>query len=117
MTKQTIHKDIPPKALYKNSYKNTLVNVRKHHRLDKKAFSGLIHANGMDKTNEFLESTLLHPKLILSAVVIGLIGEIINVSSAEIFSYNYNYLLFIYFFMFGYIVSALYLVVISRLRK
>jgi hypothetical protein len=117
MTKQINTKNSPSKTLFKQSYKKTLSSVRSHHKTSKNAFSRLIHARGMDNFHEFLDATLFHPKLILSAATFCLIGEIVSVSIAEIFGYRYNNLLFIYFFVFGYALSLLYLTITSRYRR
>jgi hypothetical protein len=117
MTNQPNDKNKPSKALFKQSYRNTLTTVRSHHKVSNNAFSRLIHAKGMDNFHEFLDSTIFHPKLILSAATFCLIGEIVSVSMSEIFRYSYNNLLFIYFFVFGYVLSLIYLAMSSWHRK
>jgi len=111
------HKKIASKNLYKNSYDNTLHDLRKHHRHGKKAFSRVLHAKGMDRINEYLELTLFQPKLMLSASVISFAGELISVFLAKIYNFSYNYLLFIYFFILGYVLALLYFVIKARLKK
>jgi len=117
MTKLTSTKNSPSKTLFDQSYKKTLSSVRNHHKTGKNVFSSLIHAKGMDNFHEFLDITLLHPKLILSAATFCLVGEIVSVSMAEIFGYRYNNLLFVYFFVFGYALSLLYLAITSKYRR
>jgi hypothetical protein len=117
MTNHAKSKNKPSKKLFEQSYKNTLGDVRSHHRTSKNVFSRLIHANGMDNFHEFLDLTLFNPRLVLSAASFCLIGEIVSVSMAEIFGYSYNNMLFVYFFVFGYLLSLIYLVITSWYRK
>jgi hypothetical protein len=121
MTKLTYDKKQPKikpsKILYKESYGNTLSTVRKHYKTSKNTLSRFLHAKGMDELHEFLTHTLVHPKILLSAAISTLIGEVISVYMAEIYGYSYNYLLFIYFFLLGYLLSIIYFTIFAKLKK
>jgi len=107
----------PSKVLHKESYRKTLKSVQIHHKTSKNLFSRLLHAKGMDNLHDFLASTFIHPKVLLSATIFTLIGELISIYMSEIFGYSYNYLLFVYFFVLGYLVSITYLLIRSRFNK
>jgi len=114
---QTKTKIKPARVLYKESYTNSLRSIRVHHTSSQNAFSRLLHANGMDSLHEYLAVTLVHPKTLLFASIISFVGEAISVLMAEVFGYSYNYLLFLYFFLFGYILSVTYLTLTKKLNK
>ncbi len=107
----------PYKSLRNESYRKSLRLIRTNHKRGKNTFSKVLHANGMDSLHEYLSITLVHPKIILSGVTTSLLGEVISVSIAEIFGYEYNYLLFIYYFAVGYLASIIYLTLAGKLNK
>lgn len=117
MTMPLKHKNTLPKALSKQSYTNTLKTTRTYHATTNKALSRLIHARGMDSLHENISLGLAKPSSILFASITCLFGEIISVGMAEMFGYNFNHLLYIYFFLFGYVISQLYLMITTRFRK
>jgi hypothetical protein len=107
----------PSRALYKKTYRNTLKSARVHHKTSKNAFSRVLHAKGMDSLHEYLALALFNPKILLAGAVSSLLGEIFSISMSEIFGYSYNYLLFAYFFVLGYVLSMVYLTLTSKLKK
>jgi hypothetical protein len=105
------------KKLKARSYKNTLKTAQLNHRILNKKFSKLLHANGMDDLHEYLSITLIHPKVLLAGSIMSLAGSIFSIYMAEIYGYQYNYLLFVYYFLFGYLIEMIYLTVTLKLRK
>ncbi|HUC95773.1 MAG TPA: hypothetical protein VMR76_02325 [Candidatus Saccharimonadia bacterium] len=93
------------RVLTNKTYKSTLKSIRKTHRKSSLVLSKLIHAKGMDNFNELLIKTLASPRAFLGAAVVGLLGTTLSVYVAEIYSYHYNYLLFVYMILIGYVIG------------
>jgi hypothetical protein len=71
----------------------------------------------MDSMHEYLAITLVHPKILLFASITSFVGEALSIVMAEVFGYSYNYLLFLYFFLFGYVLSMIYLTLTAKLKR
>jgi hypothetical protein len=105
------------RGLRRKSYKNVLKSARSDNKKMMTIFSKLIHGFGMESIHEYLAYVLFNAKSLLVASLVGLVGTILSISMSEIYGYQYNYLLFIYFFLIGYVVTTIYLTITFRLKK
>lgn len=96
------------KQLKTSSYSSSLIQIRK--RLPKKkqkAFSHVIHAKGMDSSNDFIANTIARPNSIIGGSLLALVGVLVGVFLSRYYGYSYNYLLLFLLFILGYVIELL----------
>jgi hypothetical protein len=91
------------------SYKSSLSSVRKNlPKRKQRLFSGLIHAPGMDNSNDILARTIARPKSIIGGSIVAVVGTVASVYLSKYYEYSYNYLLLFLFFVLGYAVELVF---------
>jgi hypothetical protein len=93
------------KILKSDAYDSILNDIRRDLSKPEQLFSRLIHAKGMDKLNDILVKTIARPSALFIGGLVTLIVTITTYSIARVYGYHYNYLLFLYAFVAGYILE------------
>ena len=98
--------DIAPSLIGRDlkeiKYKRTLQSVRKDLNAPEKALSKIIHNPIVDAVSEAAEKTVARPSGLLTGSIFAFLGSSIFLYISKHYGYEYNFLLFILFFVGGF---------------
>lgn len=98
-------------------YKQTLKSVRRQLPLSERVFSGIIHQPVIERINDISSNTVARPWGLLGGGIIALIGSTILLYMSRHYGFEYNYLMFVLFFVGGYITISIIEIIVKALTK
>ena len=105
------------KELKNIAYKRTLKKTQAKLSPTSRSFSKIIHQPTIEKVSETAGKTIARPSGILFGGIFSFIGSSVFLWSARHYGYEYNFLLFLLFFVGGFFVGLLVEIILSILRS
>jgi len=102
------------RELKANAYKRTLHKVQTHLRPTEQTFSKFIHRPKIEAVSEMSSKTIARPSGLLGGGILALIGSGILLYMSKHNGFRYNFTLFLLLFVSGFIVGALFEIVLGR---
>lgn len=97
---------------------HTFTQVRKHLSAPNRAFSKVIHQPAIESISNATGKTIARPSGVLGGAIMAFIGSSAFLWAAKHYGFSYNYLLFVIFFVGGFVVGmALELLLFAFRRK
>lgn len=99
------------------AYNRTLKKVQSKLSYSSRTFSKLIHQPTVEKISELTSKTVARPSGILFGGIFSFIGSSFFLWAAKYYGYEYNFLLFIIFFVTGFFVGLILEMVLYAIKR
>ncbi len=105
------------KALKADSFKKTMSHARQKLPKSERTFSKLIHNKKVEAVSEVSSKTIARPSGILGGGIFALTGSILLLYMAKHYGFEYNFIVFILFFVGGFFIGSLVEITLKAFTK
>ncbi len=99
------------------AYKRTLTRVQKDLSLPERAFSKLVHSSALEAVSDLGAKTVARSSGLLAGGIFAFLGSSSFLWLSRHFGYEYNFLIFLFFFTGGFFVGLLVELVFKSFRR
>lgn len=105
------------KAMKADSFKKTMSHVRQKLPRSERAFSKVVHNKKVEAVSEVGSKTIARPSGILGGGIFALAGSILLLYMAKHYGFEYNFFVFILFFVSGFFIGSIVEITLKAFTK